>query len=45
VLDCDILPPDLIGLIEYSCQQDIPSFFRNSSVKNSEVKYAWPEAI
>jgi hypothetical protein len=42
---CDILAQGLIGLIEYSYHQGIPSFSRSPSTKNSRVKRAWPGAI
>jgi hypothetical protein len=44
-LDYDILTQGLIGLIEYSYHQGIPSFFGSPPAKNSEVKHAWPGAI
>jgi hypothetical protein len=41
---CDILALDLIGLIGYSYQQDIPSFLE-AHLKELQVKRAWPRAI
>jgi hypothetical protein len=40
---CDILAQGLIGLIEYSYQQDTSSFF--GSLTNFWVKRAWPRAV
>jgi hypothetical protein len=34
-VDCDILTQGLIGLIEYSYHQGIPSFSRSPPTKNS----------
>jgi hypothetical protein len=44
-VDCDILTHGLIGFIEYSYHQGIPSFSEAHLQKNSGVKRAWPGAI
>jgi hypothetical protein len=44
-MDYDILTQGLIGLIEYSYHQGIPSFLETQLKKNSEVKRAGPGAI
>jgi hypothetical protein len=42
-LDCDILAQGLIGLIEYSYHQDIPSFLKAHLQRTLELSVLGPE--
>jgi hypothetical protein len=42
-VDCDILAQGLIGLIEYSYHQDIPSFLKAHLQRTLELSVLGPE--